>query len=45
MAKALHILEIPLEGAHHRGIDDARNIKKILVFPNVLSIRSFVNYA
>lgn len=31
MANALRILNIPLVGTHHRGIDDARNIAKILV--------------
>jgi inhibitor of KinA sporulation pathway (predicted exonuclease) len=30
MDKALQHLNIPLEGTHHRGIDDARNIAKIL---------------
>lgn len=30
MAGALDILNIPLEGTHHRGVDDARNIAKIL---------------
>ncbi|WP_299121462.1 3'-5' exonuclease [uncultured Winogradskyella sp.] len=30
MKGALGILEIPLEGTHHRGIDDAKNIAKIL---------------
>jgi len=30
MSGALYILEIPLEGTHHRGVDDARNIAKIL---------------
>lgn len=30
MAGALKMLEIPLEGTHHRGIDDAKNIAKIL---------------
>ena len=30
MNGTLHILEIPLEGTHHRGIDDAKNIAKIL---------------
>jgi Inhibitor of the KinA pathway to sporulation, predicted exonuclease len=30
MAGALYILDIPLEGTHHRGIDDAKNIAKIL---------------
>ncbi|PXY42740.1 DNA polymerase III [Flavobacterium cheongpyeongense] len=30
MNGALHLLNIPLEGTHHRGIDDAKNIAKIL---------------
>lgn len=30
MNGALHILGIPLEGTHHRGVDDAKNIAKIL---------------
>ncbi len=30
MAGALAMLNIPLEGTHHRGVDDARNIAKIL---------------
>jgi inhibitor of KinA sporulation pathway (predicted exonuclease) len=30
MAKALKFLDIPLTGTHHRGVDDARNICKIL---------------
>ena len=30
MAGALKLLDIELEGTHHRGIDDARNIAKIL---------------
>lgn len=29
MAKALQILGLPLEGTHHRGIDDAKNIAKV----------------
>ena len=29
MAGALRIMKIPLEGTHHRGIDDARNIAKL----------------
>ena len=29
MARALKMLEMPLAGTHHRGIDDARNIAKI----------------
>jgi len=31
MAKSLQILGIKLEGTHHRGIDDVRNIAKIAV--------------
>lgn len=30
MAGALHLLDIELEGTHHRGVDDAKNIAKIL---------------
>ncbi len=30
MAGALELLNIPLEGTHHRGVDDAKNIAKIL---------------
>jgi len=30
MAGALALLDIPLEGTHHRGVDDANNIAKIL---------------
>ena len=30
MAEALELLEIPLEGTHHRGADDAWNIARIL---------------
>ncbi|WP_298544622.1 3'-5' exonuclease [uncultured Aquimarina sp.] len=30
MKGALGILNIPLEGTHHRGVDDAKNIAKIL---------------
>ena len=29
MAAALRKLDLPLEGTHHRGIDDARNIARI----------------
>lgn len=29
MAKALQMLDLPLEGVHHRGIDDAKNIARI----------------
>lgn len=37
MAKALKILEIELDGTHHRGIDDARNIAKIaqIILPKI----------
>lgn len=31
MASALRTLKIPLEGTHHRGVDDARNIAKIFL--------------
>jgi inhibitor of KinA sporulation pathway (predicted exonuclease) len=34
MASALEKVGIPLEGTHHRGIDDARNIAKLL--PHIL---------
>ena len=30
MARALRLCGIPLEGQHHRGIDDARNIARLL---------------
>ena len=30
MKGALNILNIPLEGTHHRGVDDAKNIAKIM---------------
>jgi inhibitor of KinA sporulation pathway (predicted exonuclease) len=32
MARALSMCGLPLEGTHHRGIDDARNIAKILPY-------------
>jgi inhibitor of KinA sporulation pathway (predicted exonuclease) len=37
MAAALKISRIPLEGTHHRGIDDARNIAKLarLILPKL----------
>ncbi|WP_331281309.1 hypothetical protein [Paenibacillus sp. UNC451MF] len=37
MERALHMLKLPLEGTHHRGIDDARNIAKIFakIFDNL----------
>ncbi len=37
MAKALQMVGLPLEGTHHRGIDDARNIAKLL--PYILEIK------
>ena len=30
MARALQMVGLPLDGAHHRGLDDARNIAKLL---------------
>lgn len=32
MAQALNLANIPLTGTHHRGIDDARNISKLLPY-------------
>jgi inhibitor of KinA sporulation pathway (predicted exonuclease) len=32
MAEALQLAEIELKGTHHRGIDDAKNIAKLLPF-------------
>jgi inhibitor of KinA sporulation pathway (predicted exonuclease) len=32
MAQALQLCGLPLEGTHHRGIDDARNIAKLLPY-------------
>ncbi|MBE9118811.1 exonuclease domain-containing protein [Lusitaniella coriacea LEGE 07157] len=32
MAQALELAEIELEGTHHRGIDDARNITQLLPY-------------
>ena len=37
MDGALKLLDIPLEGTHHRGVDDAKNIAKILRW--ILEIR------
>lgn len=31
MGKALRMLNLPLDGTHHRGIDDAKNIGKIFI--------------
>ncbi len=32
MARALSMIGLPLTGTHHRGIDDARNISRLLPF-------------
>jgi len=32
MKRALRVAGLPLQGTHHRGIDDARNIAKLLPF-------------
>lgn len=32
MARALRRIDVPLDGTHHRGIDDARNIAKLLPY-------------
>nr|MBK7069866.1 exonuclease domain-containing protein [Deltaproteobacteria bacterium] len=32
MAQALRVAGLPLAGTHHRGIDDARNIARLLPF-------------
>ncbi|MCY7336306.1 MAG: hypothetical protein LH613_08870 [Chamaesiphon sp.] len=32
MAQALNLANIELAGTHHRGIDDARNISKLLPY-------------
>jgi len=32
MARALQMVGLPLDGSHHRGLDDARNIAKLLPF-------------
>jgi 3'-5' exoribonuclease 1 len=38
MKRALEILNLPLEGEHHRGIDDAKNIARIFrtVYPDLI---------
>lgn len=30
MARALQMVGLPLDGSHHRGLDDARNIAKLV---------------
>lgn len=41
MAEALQKLEIPLEGKHHRGVDDSKNIAKILCYMMNCTRRAF----
>lgn len=43
MKRALEMLGLPLEGTHHRGIDDARNIAAIAarLLPSILAIATF----
>lgn len=43
MNKALKILGLPLEGIHHRGIDDARNIAKIVPFSKEAIFKTLLN--
>ena len=38
MAQALKLANLPLSGTHHRGIDDARNIAKLL--PHIMGIKT-----
>ena len=37
MAEALKLARLPLEGTHHRGIDDAKNMAKLM--PYILGIK------
>jgi len=41
MKGALRMMEIPLEGTHHRGVDDARNIAKLalILLPQIEAAR------
>jgi inhibitor of KinA sporulation pathway (predicted exonuclease) len=39
MAKALQLTGLPLSGTHHRGIDDARNIAKLIPFCSYDAVR------
>jgi 3'-5' exoribonuclease 1 len=41
MAQALNLANIALTGTHHRGIDDARNISKLL--PYILDRQKILN--
>lgn len=41
MADALKLANIPLEGTHHRGIDDTRNIAKLM--PYILGLKKLEN--
>jgi len=40
MARALQMVGLPLDGAHHRGLDDARNIAKLLPFTAIRNNRA-----
>lgn len=44
MERALQLMKIPLEGTHHRGIDDARNIARLtlLMLPWLLGTQSIL---
>lgn len=44
MERALALMKMPLEGTHHRGIDDARNIARltILMLPWIVSTQSIL---
>jgi inhibitor of KinA sporulation pathway (predicted exonuclease) len=41
MAEALKMAGITLEGTHHRGIDDTRNIVKLM--PYILGVKKLQN--
>ncbi|MFT3880520.1 MAG: 3'-5' exonuclease [Gemmatales bacterium] len=44
MERALQLMKVPLEGTHHRGIDDARNIARLtlLMLPWLLETQSIL---
>lgn len=44
MERALKMLDLPLDGTHHRGIDDAKNISKIFR-QNIRALRYTARYA
>lgn len=45
MERALQLAKLPLEGTHHRGIDDARNIARLthLMLPWLIDTQPFLN--